>query len=92
MVRSGKDRGTKGKITHVLSALDRVVVEGVNVRKKRQKPRKQGQKGQVLEAPHPIHRSNVLLFCEKCKKGVRFGTQISGAKKVRVCRHCAKEL
>ncbi len=89
-VMTGKDKGKTGKILRVLP--DRVIVEGVNLRKRREKARRSGTKGQVVEVPSPVHRSNVLLYCSACKKGVRFGQKISGKKKIRVCKKCGREL
>lgn len=92
IVIAGKDKGKKGKIVRALPAQGRVVVEGVNLRKKRQRPRKQGEKGQTIEVTHPIDASNVLLFCSGCGKGVRSGVKIDGQKKNRICRGCGKEI
>jgi len=92
IVIAGKDKGKKGKIIKILSAENRVIVEGVNLRKKRQRPRKQGEKGQTIEIAHPLHSSNVLIFCQSCGKGVRLGAKVNGQKKIRVCRGCGKEI
>ncbi len=59
IVIAGKDKGKQGKIVQVFPALNRVVVEGVNVTKRHMKTRKEGQKGQVVEFSMPIHASNV---------------------------------
>lgn len=91
-VNSGKDRGERGKVLKIFPKEGRLVVEGINVRKKRQRPKKQGQKGQVVEAASPIARSNVNLFCSHCGKGVRFGAKISGKNKLRVCKKCGREI
>lgn len=70
IVISGKDRGTQGKVLKALPAKNMVLVEGVNMKKRHQKPRKQGQKsGQVIEKALPIHVSNVMLVDPK--KGTR---------------------
>lgn len=58
-VISGKDAGKTGKIVKAMPKLDRVIIEGVNMKKRHQKPRKDGQKGQIVEVAHPIHVSNV---------------------------------
>lgn len=92
IVRSGKDKGVKGKVILVQTSTDRLVVEGVNIKKRRQKSRKEGQKGQVLDKPAPIARSSASLFCEKCGKGVRFGVRGEGTKKIRICRSCGREI
>lgn len=92
IVRSGSSRGTKGKVARILEGGERFIVEGVQVRKRRQKPRKQGAKGQVIEVAMPIARSAVNLFCEHCGKGVRLGAKVTGTSKVRICRTCDREI
>ena len=92
IVRSGKDRGEKGKVLAVFATDGRLVVEGVNMKKRREKPRKQGAKGQVLEKPAPLYRAAVSLYCEKCGKGVRYGVRGEGKNKVRICRNCGREV
>jgi len=59
IVITGKDKGKKGKITNVLVHKDRVVVEGINMTKKHQRPRKSDEKGSVINMAMPIHVSNV---------------------------------
>ncbi|MFA5935512.1 MAG: 50S ribosomal protein L24 [Patescibacteria group bacterium] len=59
-VLTGKDKGKTGKVLQTFPALQRVVVEGVNVSKRHIKTRRQGEKGQVIEFSMPIHASNVL--------------------------------
>ena len=56
---TGKDKGKSGKIIRVLASENKVVVEGANMMKKHQRPRKSGEKGQVLSMAMPIHASNV---------------------------------
>ncbi len=59
VILTGDDKGKTGKIVKAFPATSQVVVEGINVIKKHQKSRKQGQKGQVVERPMPVHISNV---------------------------------
>ena len=59
IVITGKDKGKKGKIAHVLVAENKVVVEGLNMMKKHQRPRKSGEKGRMEDRAMPIHASNV---------------------------------
>ncbi|MDQ5955114.1 MAG: large subunit ribosomal protein [Patescibacteria group bacterium] len=69
VVRSGVDKGKTGKVVKVLPALGLVVVEGVGVKHKHQRPRRPGEKGQVLDKQHPIAASKVALADEpKVKK------------------------
>lgn len=60
-VIAGKDKGQKGSVVRALPKLDKVVVEGVNLAKKHQKPSRSGTKGQIVEVAMPIHVSNVKL-------------------------------
>lgn len=99
IVLAGKSRGMKGKVARALPARhnggpsdNKVIVEGANMAKRRQKPRKQGEKGQVLERAMPIAVSNVALFCSACGKGVRVGYKVTGKNKVRICRGCEREI
>lgn len=92
IVIAGKDRGKQGKVLRLFRETDKVLVEGLNLRKKHQKPRKQGEKGQIIDVSHPMHISNVLLYCPSCGKGVRVGAKIMGKKKLRVCKKCGKEI
>ncbi len=91
-ILSGKDRGKTGKITHVFSDRNRVVVEGVNVHKKHTRPKKQGQKGQIIQMPMPVNASNVMLICTSCGKATRIGVKIIDKKKFRVCKKCKAEI
>ena len=90
VVISGKDRGKNGKVLRALSDTNRILVENVGLHKKNQRPRKSGQKGEVISMPSTIHVSNVMLYCSHCGKGVRTGSQVSanGKEKVRVCKTC----
>ncbi len=88
----GKDRGKQGKVLFVLSEDKRIVVEGLNTVKKHQKPKKQGQKGQIVTKERAVDISNVQLVCPKCSKPTRVGHAFSGDKKYRVCKHCQAEI
>ena len=59
IVLSGKDKGKTGTIVKALPKEDKVIVSGVNVLKVHQKPRKGGEKGQIIDKTMPIHVSNV---------------------------------
>jgi len=89
---SGKDKGKTGKVVRAFRETSTVLVEGVNIRKKHSKPKKQGQKGQIVEMPAAVTASNVQIVCTSCKKGVRIGMKVEGTKKVRVCKKCGANL
>ena len=85
-VISGKEKGKEGKITHILRAENRVVVEGVNLVKKHQKGNGQ-QPGSIVEVEAPIHASNVMIIDPKTKKPTRIGHSINkDGKKIRVTK------
>lgn len=91
-ILSGKDKGKTGKVLRALREKSLVVVEGVNIRKKHSKPKKQGQKGQIVEMPAAVKSSSVQIVCQSCKKSVRIGQKMEGTKKVRVCKKCGANL
>ncbi len=61
VIITGKDRGKRGEVRKVLPKFDRVVVEGLNLVKKHQRARSQGQQSQIIEREAPVHISNVML-------------------------------
>ena len=90
---SGEDKGKKGKVLQAMPADNKVVVEGVNVRTKHVKPRKQGEAGGIVKAEVAINASKVNVYCDKCKQGVRIKHEIKkDGTKVRVCAKCGSEL
>lgn len=84
----GKDRGKTGKVLRVLAKENRVLVEGLNVFKKRQRPRRQGEKGETVMVPRPLQMANVLPVCPSCGTGVRIAVKGEGEGKSRSCRKC----
>ncbi len=56
---TGKDKGKSGKIVRVLVSANKVIVEGANMMKKHQRPRRSGEKGSMVDIAMPIHASNV---------------------------------
>lgn len=91
-VLAGKDKGKSGKILQVYKDKDKVSVEGVNLRYKNMRPRRQGEKGQRIQFPAPLSVSNVMLVCPKCNKAIRVSYKImDNKKKIRSCSKC-KEL
>ena len=92
IVLSGKDKGKQGKILSADPKAMKVVVEGVNVATKHQKPMKQGQEGGIIKVETPIYASKVQLVCPKCDKGTRVGYKLVDGKKIRVCKHCGAEI
>jgi len=97
LIISGKDRGKTGKILQAFPDEAKITIEGANLRKKHQKPKKQGEKGQVISMPSPLNISNVKLICSKCSKAVRTGFKIEKSEKgkkikSRICKKCKQEI
>lgn len=93
-VIAGEDLGVRGTVQRVTSRGERVVVSGVNIVKKHQRPVRAGR-GQVqpgiIEFEAPIHISNVMLVCPHCNQRVRVGfTRREDGGKVRVCKKCGE--
>jgi large subunit ribosomal protein L24 len=84
VVITGKDKGKRGTVTKVMTD-GRLLVAGINVAKKHQKPNPQlGQQGGIVEQELPIQASNVALYNPKTQKADRVGFRVDGEKKVRV--------
>ena len=92
IVLSGKDKGKQGEVLVAEPKAGKVIVKGVNVATKHQKPQKQGQEGGIIKVETPIYASKVQLVCPKCGKGTRVGHKITDGKKVRVCKKCGAEI
>ncbi|BCX88817.1 large subunit ribosomal protein L24 [Methylomarinovum tepidoasis] len=76
IVLAGKDRGKRGTVKQVL-ADDRVIVEGINVAKKHQKPNPaRGIPGGIIEKEMPLHVSNVAIYNPQTEKADRVGFRI----------------
>ena len=84
IVITGSDKGTVGEVTKVLPDKEKVVVEGVNVRKKALKPSQANPDGGIIEQEMPIHVSNVMAYDSKAKKGSKIGFKEVKGKKTRV--------
>ena len=92
VVVSGKDKGKQGKILVAEPKAGKVIVEGVNVATKHQKPQGQNQEGGIIKVETPIYASKVQLVCPKCGKATRVGFKLADGKKVRVCKKCGAEI
>lgn len=89
LVITGKDRGKKGKVRRALPKDDRVVVEGLNMIKRHSRARRAARQAGIVELEAPIHVSNVMLICDKCKKPAKVGFKsLEDGRKVRICRAC----
>lgn len=78
LVLAGNDKGKKGKILH--QEKDRVLVQGINIRKKHIKRKQQNETSQILEKECPIHRSNVAI-CDDKENRLKLHVRVQGKKK-----------
>ena len=92
LIISGKDRGKKDKVLEAFPEENQILVAQVNLRKKHQKPKKQGEKGQIIQMPGSISVSNVKLICSKCGKAVKVEYKINKKKKYRICKKCGETI
>ncbi len=93
VVLKGKDRGKEGTVTRVLPTAGKVIVDGVNVAKKHQKPTNTTMQGGIIDKDMPIDVSNVAIVSPKDGKATRVGYKLDDeGKKVRICKRTGVEL
>ncbi len=86
-----QDRGKRGEVIKVLPEEGRVVVQGVNIRKKHQRQyQTQGRTitPGIIEMEAPIHISNVMMVCPSCDQPSRFGIRRDDGEIQRECKNC----
>ena len=82
-----------GKVLVAFPKENRLIVEGVNMKSRHRRPTKQGQQGQIIEKPNPIHVSNVMLIDPKGNKPTRVSYKTTEkGKKIRVAKKSGTEL
>ena len=92
VVIAGKDKQKTGNIISANPTDNTVVVAGVNIISKHQKPRKAGEKGGIIKREGKIDASNVQIICPTCGKATRVAHKLEGDKKVRTCKKCGASL
>lgn len=92
VVIAGKDKGKKGTVVKVMPKANRVLVEGVNVITKHQKPSAMNPQGGIINKEAPIHISNVMPLDPETGKGTRVRFEVKEGKKVRVSVKSGKEI
>ncbi len=96
-VITGAYKGTIGEVKQAFPKEDKVIVEGVNMVKKHQKPTQANPDGGIIEKEAKIHVSNVMLYDEKAKQASRVSIQVKEGKdgkteKVRVFKKSGNEV
>lgn len=89
LVTKGRDRGKQGRIARVLIKQQKVVVEGINIVTRHQKPTGAFQQGGMIQKEMPIPVSNVALICQSCTKLTKIGYRhLADGTKARFCTKC----
>ena len=92
LIIAGKDKGRTAKIIKSLPKDLKVLVDGINLKKKHVRPKREGEKGQVVDIPAPMDVSNVKMICPKCGKATRVGYKIEKENKQRICKKCLQAI
>lgn len=92
LIIAGKDKGRTAKIIKSIPKELKILVEGINLKKKHVRPKRQGEKGQVVEIPAALDISNVKIICPKCGKATRVGYSVEGENKNRICKKCKQTI
>jgi len=80
-VITGKDKGKTGSVVRAFPDVEKVIIDGVNVKKRHVRKRGRDQQGDIVERSHPIHVSNVMVMDPKENKPTRIGKQYDEKKK-----------
>ena len=91
-ILSGNDKGKTGEVLSVIPKTNKIVVKGVNIRKKHIKPRKQGEEGGIISAECAIHSAKANVVCPICGKATKIGYVEEKGEKVRVCKKCGAKI
>jgi len=83
-VRTGADKGKTGRVLFVNYDQNTIVVEGIAMRKKHQRPTQKSPKGGIISIEGTIHLSNVALYSNAQSKPVKFGTKVLEGRRVRI--------
>jgi len=90
LIIAGDDKSRTGKVVSVFPKENKLLVGGINIQKRHTRPKKEGEKGQIVEKPGPIAVSNVKFVCPKCNKPTKLAVKKEGKKKLRVCKNCGQ--
>jgi large subunit ribosomal protein L24 len=91
VVLTGKDVGKEGEITRVIPERRMVIVDGVNLAKRHQRPTRSTQQGGIIDKDMALPISNVALLHASCGP-TRVGYRVEGGDKVRICKKCGKTI
>ncbi len=98
LVLSGKDRGKQATVERTMPRENRVVVEGINIAKKRVRAGRGVLQAGIIEKAMPLHASNVMVVCPSCKEPTRIAHDrvAQGAdqklRSRRICKKCGQPI
>ena len=93
IVTAGKDKGKMGNVKKSIPSEAKVVVEGVNMVTKAQKPNPMaGIQGGLVKLEAPLDSSNVMVVCPSCEKPTKIKHEVKDGNKVRACKQCGEQL
>jgi large subunit ribosomal protein L24 len=91
----GEDRGMRGTVRVAYPRRNKIIIEGVNIVIKHQRPISAGRQqtpGGRIELEAPINVSNVMLVCPSCQERTRVEYSVTQDGKVRVCKKCEAQI
>lgn len=91
-VVSGKEKGKQAKILKTIPKSRKVILEGLFLVKKIKRPKKAGEKSEIINLSMPVHVSKLMLLCSSCSNPVRVGYSLQNKEKIRVCKSCGNKV
>lgn len=93
VITTGKDKKKTGKIVRLYRNEGKVLIAGLNMKKRNVRPNRDMPQGGVVEKEAPVSISNVMIFCNKCNKAVKIGIKkLPDNTKMRFCKKCEAEI
>lgn len=93
VVTAGKEKGKTGKVMLVYPGEGRLLISGINMVKRTVRPNRDMPQGGIVEKESTIAISNVMLYCNKCSRGVRIGIKrLPDSSTMRYCKKCELEI
>lgn len=89
---SGSEKGKRGKVLIIDDNNGRIIIEGINKKTKFYKDTQDKANSRMMQIERPVDISNVMYFCDKCKKGVKLSVERSEKTKKRICKKCGKSI
>ncbi len=91
-VVSGKEKGKQAKVLKTIPRSRKVILEGLFLIKKIRRPKKAGEKSEMINLSMSVHVSKLMLVCSSCNEAVRVGYSLRDKEKTRVCKSCGAKI